>query len=413
MKRLTTLFFVAFSNISMASPVVSEITRYSVEVPAALSPDAKGFPIGLGSGLTFSRRLPGGQLEFFMLTDRGPNYPAPTPGHIVAFAENFSPKIFRVVVDPHKSRAKAVEAIPITYKGKAISGFDTRINQTNQETIVNRYGHSLPARFGLDTESLARLPNKDFVVGDEYGPSINFVDHRSGAMVKRFLPGKGLPDALAQRRFNRGFEALCVGKNNRIYVLLEGTLALSEQTAKTARFIRMLELDPSNGKTRMFAYPIDFEAYSDSSQVKIGDLAALDENQFLLVEQGKGRDGLYRNKIYKIDLSSAENIAERALLNKQELEFSDEEELHTTKMLTKSLLFDPRRKGWHEDKLEGLTVIDHKTIAISNDNDFGIKGMKQISTTCGKHLCSIYRPILRTHNQATQLWIIRFDNTIF
>jgi hypothetical protein len=38
---------------------------------------------------------------------------------------------------------------------------------------------------------------------------------------------------------------------------------------------------------------------------------------------------------------------------------------------------DLRQLGWQQEKAEGLALIDRKTLAIANDNDFGVKAVMQ------------------------------------
>lgn len=51
----------------------------------------------------------------------------------------------------------------------------------------------------------------------------------------------------------------------------------------------------------------------------------------------------------------------------------------------KTLVVDLRQLGWQQEKAEGLALIDHNTLAVANDNDFGVKMVLQ-NPVAGKKL---------------------------
>lgn len=60
-------------------------------------------------------------------------------------------------------------------------------------------------------------------------------------------------------------------------------------------------------------------------------------------------------------------------------EFDDEKTLaqRGIKLAAKSLVVDLRQLGWQQEKAEGLALIDNRMLAVTNDNDFGVKAVMQ------------------------------------
>lgn len=365
--------------------LVSEIEKYKIKMPSSLIQSSKGFYPGIGSGIEFSKKLQDGKLEFYAISDRGPNFPYENNDNkIISFYPQYTPKIVKIIVDSKSNSAQVQEFINLKYNNKLISGINPNQNPSD-EIILDVNLKQIKTDFGLDSESISILKNGDFVVGDEYFPSINIVNHKTGEIIKRLTPGNGLPEILKHRNFNRGFESLTVTPNGKIYAILEGVLNIDAESNKNAKLLRLIEIDLENSSTKTYAYPFDYNQYKDSSKVKIGDLASIDNDTLILVEQGSAIDDKYRNLIYKINLKNAVDISNIKLENQKELEYLTLEELLSNiTFLKKELLINPREYGWEEKKLEGLTVIDKKTIAITNDNDFGISGYKIEENNCNQ-----------------------------
>ena len=124
----------------------------------------------------------------------------------------------------------------------------------------------------------------------------------------------------------------------------------------------------------MYGYPIDSAAYSKNSDAKIGDIVALDNQHILLIEQGSDKNDGMRNLIYKVDLSKASDLSGFDKPGEYP-EFDDEKTLaqRGITLAAKTQVVDLRALGWQQEKAEGLALIDSKTLAVANDNDFGVK----------------------------------------
>lgn len=174
----------------------------------------------------------------------------------------------------------------------------------------------------------------------------------------------GLPDILAQRVPNRGFEGVTIDDQGNIVGMVQSPLDVDGKTSKTAAYTRIVKLNPQTKEVTMFAYPVD-TGYKNFSKAKLGDITSIGNNQYLIIEQGK-QNGKMQNLIYKVDLNNA-----TAVDNTSDLEYNKlSSDFVPAK---KELVIDLRKNGWNIEKAEGLALLpDRQTIAVVNDNDFGI-----------------------------------------
>jgi len=174
----------------------------------------------------------------------------------------------------------------------------------------------------------------------------------------------GLPSILANRVPNRGSEGVTVDENGNVFAFIQSPMDINGKTAKTAKYIRIVELNPVTKATTMYAYPVD-TGYKNTGAAKIGDITSIGNGQFLMIEQGK-QNGKMQNLIYKVDLNGATPIPNNGDL---ELGLLDGQIVPAHK----ELVLDLRAQGWDIEKAEGLALLpDRKTIVVVNDNDFGM-----------------------------------------
>lgn len=328
---------------------------------------------GYGSALALKSVNRDGTIEFYAITDRGPNGDIPTyvkdgkkmSGKFFP-TPNFTPSIGIIKVNPAKQRADIIASIPLKVNGKAISGKPIPsglTGSTNEVALDFKMNDLGTDRNGLDTEGLALDKDGNFWISDEYGPFIAKVD-KKGNILEKYGPGMGLPKILADRVPNRGSEGLTVDEKGRVFALIQSPLNVDGKTAKTAKYTRIVEFDPVTKETTMYAYPVD-TGYKNTGAAKIGDITSIGNGQFLMIEQGK-QHGAMQNLIYKVDLNGATPIA-----NNGDLEYGRlDGKIVPAK---KELVLDLRAEGWNIEKAEGLALLpDRKTIAVVNDNDFGM-----------------------------------------
>lgn len=328
---------------------------------------------GYGSSLAFKDIKSDGTIEFYGLTDRGPNGDIPKyikngkkmSGKFFP-TPNFAPSIGVITVNPAQGRADITASIPLKVRGKAITGkpLPTGLTGSTNEIALNFQMKDLGTDpNGLDTEGLAVDKDGNFWISDEYGPFIVKAD-RHGNILEKYGPGTGLPRILASRVPNRGSEGLTIDERGHVFALIQSPLNVGGKTAKTAKYTRIVEFDPTTKETTMYAYPVD-TGYKNPGAAKLGDITSIGHGQFLMIEQGK-QHGTMQNLIYKVDLNGATPIADNGDLEYGRLDGK-------IVPAKKELVLDLRAQGWNIEKAEGLALLpDRRTLAVVNDNDFGM-----------------------------------------
>lgn len=412
---------------------ISNISKYEINIPASFDEHTLGFSSGIGSGLTLKNITENGNIEFYAITDRGPNYTIQGTDyakHTIIFPKpNFCPFIGVITVVPNKS-ATLTHVLPLKINGQKINGLSIpKTSTTAYSSIPTDLSFQLlqPSLNGLDTESLDIDAEGNFWVGDEYHPALIKIQGSTGEILEILTPENALPKIIENGPSNRGFEALAITPNGKIYVSMESILDFQGNTQNSANFIRIIELDPITKQTRTLAYPYDKSSYKTPLAAKIGDLAAIDNSHLLIVEQGKTPNGM-RNLIYIIDISKATDISHISLPNGCPLEYASLDELSNIRFIEKSLVFNANDHSWPHSKLEGLAIVNPRTIAITNDNDFGfslsISGVDS-EQVCGYSVDYTTQQLLKdkqpTHeklnvhinqNAHTNIWLIEFKKNL-
>ncbi|MFZ6639672.1 esterase-like activity of phytase family protein [Undibacterium sp. TC4M20W] len=410
--------------------VSAAITRYQVQaadnffVPyegtnAAVKAEfPKGFLPSYGSGLTFKGKAADGSLEFYGITDRGPNGDGPkvpnsvvTPGATGTSDAKFFPSPSFTpsfgLISIGKDGAVLKSSTPIKFSptinasglsiaaGKVGSSAEVPLNDAAKFDASSKTTFS---DYGLDTESIVYDAARGVVwVSDEYGPFILKIDVATGIILKKYQPGTGasdLPAVLLKRRANRGMEGLSLeiatgklngfiqsplddGKAN--YTVPGATAATSESIKDYAKFNRWVEFDPATEKTKLYAYPIDSTQYTagKTGNAKLGDMVSLGNGKFIVIEQGTDANGKAFNKLMLVQVpSNATDIANMGTdLEKSSMTGAAVNGVNYADvvLLKKTQLFDLNNAGWLAEKAEGLALVDENTLALTNDDDFGMK----------------------------------------
>jgi hypothetical protein len=407
--------FQLYDKISIGKSVDDEVKS----VPAI----HKGDDLFLGgfSGLVHLQNDP--ENVFYTITDRGPNgdsksgkfFPVPT----------FSPQIVKIELGngtvhvlkqiPLKLPKGYTDPITKTRNISGISNFPGDNTKklagygTMDEGSYGANGQVLPADpYGLDTEAISYNPSDDtFWVSEEYRPSIVQVK-RDGTIIQRLVP-KGekdlfasapavpvhdiLPAVFAMRNPNKGLEGTSVTPDGKyLYTALQGPIinpygdGSAPPKGSTAIRVLRFDLNHLDKEPKEFLYVLD-------GKHLISDISAVDDNHVLFDE----RDSDYSYKrIFKVDFSSAAHptnifgLLDGESLNKTDITlentvttpYTPGEKYTVTPTggtpvtvtpLPKTLFVDAKDRGYNNSKLEGIAMPNDHTLALANDNDFGVQ----------------------------------------
>ena len=281
-----------------------------------------------------------------------------------------------------KTRNGEVSGLPIPESGHA-----------ECEPVLDLDGkHVTPDPAGMDTEGLAMLSDGTFWASEEYGPSLIRIA-ADGTVMKRLVP-KGveladpgypveakLPAIAAKRHLNRGLEAVSVSPSDQLlFVAFQSPLAHPDKAAhEKARHVRIWQLDASGTVEKQYLYPLD-EPHSfrrdnerkkiTRADIKVCEVVATREDELLVLERASET-----SKIYRVRLN------DRLALPPEHLEVDERPTVEQMSRkgaplpeLSKELLFTS--DDWPDvgADIEGMAILDARSILIVSDNDFGCEG---------------------------------------
>ncbi|WP_019629320.1 esterase-like activity of phytase family protein [Actinomadura atramentaria] len=348
--------------------------------------DDRGVDLGgIGSDLYPAGR-PG---EFWTVTDRGPNGQIKVDGadRRTFPVPGFDPAIVKVRV--HGKRLDVVKAIPIlTAHGKPVTGLS---NQPGRDEVPYDYNASTKLELnpnGLDTEGIVPAHDGTFWLVDEYSPSLVHVSAK-GRVLARYVPKglaltgadypvvEALPSIFLARKGNRGFEGLTVLPGGDLVIALQSPLSNpSKAVGNASRTTRLLRFSPRLHKvTAEYAYRFDAVSVvdpsaTDTSDLKISALAAIGPETLLVQER---TDNAFR--LNRVVLNRRSNILGTrwdATATTPSLEALPDPAAAGVPVLSKRLAIDFNKVPGAPKKVEGIAVLNPWTVAVINDNDFGM-----------------------------------------
>ncbi|MBK9018344.1 MAG: choice-of-anchor I family protein [Saprospiraceae bacterium] len=357
--------------------------------PTSTIADFQGETIFDG-GISGLHYIPGTDLEFYAVSDRGPNavatsHPNATGTTLLFPAPDYAPLITRFKAENGAWTVQEIDPI-LRPDGSPISGLPlpAGAGSTGEMAWADTTPVVLtPDVWGMDSEGIVEDNFGNLWLCDEYGASVWKINKATKQVIKRYTPfptetqDAPLPAVVGKRRANRGFEGVAITPNGKVYSMIQ-SVADNPNTAagNNGRLLRLVEIDPETDAVRQFAYEINpVVGQIRTRDWKVGDLVAVNNEEFLLVEHAE-RNGWNTKNIYKI------NIANATPLTTDDFGGQTMEQVGTAagiaafgvNVVEKTLVLDLLEAGWDlsHDKPEGVTIIDDNTIAVVNDNDFGI-----------------------------------------
>ena len=411
--RITSLVGLGFKDHAAGTAKAATFDFKAGDLPSVGTTLAgQSIPLGGFSGLAFEGvDADSGRYKFVAHTDRGPN--AEPVGSIRPFLlPAFTPEVVRFELDRESGSLTVTQRLPLqSAAGVPLTGLPntaiaggTGSTAYNDESPVDLLGQPLPLDpLGADLEGIVFAADGTFWMCDEYRPALYHFD-ANGVMKQRYVPigtaaaagaapgafgVEVLPAVLAQRRQNRGFEGIAMDQG-RIYAFVQSPVrnpsTLSNGALNGMQNIRVVEFNPVTQATKQYIYAMDnvpSTGVDDSRADKMGDAVALGNGEFLVVERDDDSlpgdlPGTIQKKVYQFNLNGATDISAMSGLIGTTGKTVDQlsvAEMVANKInpVAKSLYADLNAAGYNRvEKVEGLAVIDPWTIAVVNDNDFGV-----------------------------------------
>ena len=120
-----------------------------------------------------------------------------------------------------------------------------------------------------------------------------------------------LPEDYADRRPNRGFEAVALDEEAGIvYAFIQTPLANPDRaTSDGSDVIRILGIDIATGEpVEEFVYLLEGSDFRDSKVDKIGDAVYAGDGKFFVIERDSSLEDSAKKFIFEIDIKGATNL---------------------------------------------------------------------------------------------------------
>ena len=408
---LTGIAAMLLANTAMAGDAKVFETKSAINNLSTVMVDggkARELTIGLGSG---AYRRPGDPANmFYAVSDRGPNFVCRDVETVLGVSEesvchgnkvrvyptpDYSPSIYTIFLgDDGSFDIKDVITIK-DQNGVPLTGLTNKLTVAKTEKPVDANGNELPQSVSsIDSEGIIRLSDGSYWLGEENGPSILHVA-ADGTVIERIVPfgsqddfkkagykvTGGLPAILVKRQTNRGIESMAVSPDEtKLYFMVQNPLANPNADAyKAAKNTRLFVFDRASEKlTGEYIYQLDDpqsfrnDPSKKQNAPRVSEVLALGNDRLLVLERtGK------TTKLHEVKLDGATNILATRwddMSTSPTLEQQNDLASIDLKAVSKTLRFDSADYPMAPNKLEGLAILGDGSLAMINDNDFGIKG---------------------------------------
>jgi hypothetical protein len=229
----------------------------------------------------------------------------------------------------------------------------------------------------FDVESFRRDRAGNFWFGDEFGPYLIKTNPQGTVLRSEIsMPGVYAPQhkdvvagkAVANLPSSGGFEGMAINKSGtKLYTLLERTVA-----GDANKMLRIDEFDIASEMYtgRRFVYPLD------ASGTNIGDMVAVDDRRFIVLERNSSTATASNpapfKKVYLIDI---EAVADGGVARKIELvdlmKLADPHDLNGDGSQVFTFPYTT---------IENVLVLDTRTLLVVNDNNFPYGGGRGLAS---------------------------------
>lgn len=393
--EVTALLPLGFKNFDAPT---ATLHSYAIDDLPVLGVTEAGQEILLGgfSGLFYEGIDDSGRHLFVTHTDRGPN-PEPQDVDSDGIAErpfalpDFQPVIVRLALDA-EGNVEILEQIGLKRAdGTPLTGLPNLAGVPGKayadEEPIDLFGNPLDLDpLGADLEGIVRAEDGTYWMVDEYRPAIYHFTP-DGVLAARYVPEgsnneetgvavgeEAIPAIYAQRRANRGFEAVAL-RDGILYAFIQSPIdnpdTAKDSSSKASTLVRILAFD-TNTKETVGEY---FYRLDGAGVDKIGDAVVMPDGTFLVMERDDATGSSAHKLVYQIDIDAATNFFGYDLPRGVELQSDRGLARLGITPVAKRLFVDLGAIGYNTvDKPEGLALIDENTIAVINDNDFGTGG---------------------------------------
>ncbi|MGA1133478.1 MAG: choice-of-anchor I domain-containing protein, partial [Prochlorotrichaceae cyanobacterium] len=374
-----------------------------------LTADGNTIELGGFSGLFYDGVAGNGNLKFLTLPDRGPNGD-PTGNDRPFLLPDYQARIVSLELNQTTGEVTITDQLLLTRQDGTtpITGLPNIPNV--DERAVDAQGNPVDLTFldsaadgsdydpfGADLEGIVRAGDGTYWAVDEYRPAIYHFD-TDGSLIDRFIPvgtvdqantanpganyaadafgTETLPTELLTRRSNRGFEGMALDTDNGIlYAFIQTPLANpNNATSGASNVIRMIGIDPTNGQpVAEYVYLLQKPEIGNNVD-KIGDATYAGNGKFYVMERDSSTDSTAQKFIFEVNLTGATNILGLDLGTEtlEQQTADDLAALGITPVNKVKVTNLPSLGYLPTDKSEGLTVLPDGSLAVINDNDFGV-----------------------------------------
>jgi len=316
----------------------SAITFVNVITVAGDATDLSGLPAGPNNTrLSFGSDLIWDQTTntFIGMSDRGPG------GGLIDYAPRI--QSFKLDINPLSGAASNFNLVSTTVFSQKNGGNFTGLNPLLATGNKGLLGAS------LDPEGLTVLPNGNYLVADEYGPSVIEFDItgkqvRSFAVPANMVPKEtggtinyvdGRPIIVTGRQDNRGYEGITVSPDgSKAYGIMQDPLVNegASNDGRRSRNLRIVEYDVASGlPTKQYVYELEslttinprtpgdtFSATNQGRSIGVSSIMSLPDGRLVVIERDNrgvgvddptGQRQIGIKAAYVIDLSQATDVA--------------------------------------------------------------------------------------------------------